>query len=113
LLLSFQVSEPDSPGRHRVVSPQQLAGRAVQSRDEIANAAVAPGGADHDLVLDGQWRRRERQVGLAVAHIGFPGDLTGFLVAGDDARRKRPVRAILRRLMRITRDDRAWTAQPG
>jgi hypothetical protein len=87
LFLSFQVSDPGSPGGHRVFSPQHLAGRAIERSDEIAHAAVAPGGADDDLVLDRKRRRGELQVRLSVAEIGFPGGFARLLVGGDDAGR--------------------------
>src|SRR5262249_16451372 len=73
--------------RHGVFAPQHFAGRAIERGNEIAHSTIAAGSADHDLVLDGQRRRRERQFRVAVAHVGFPGHLAGLFVGGDDARR--------------------------
>ena len=71
--------------RNHVFAPHQLAGRGVERGDPVAHAAVAAGGADDDLVLDGERRRGELQVGLVVA-VGLPDDLAGLLVGRDDAR---------------------------
>ena len=86
LFLSFQVSEPGSPGAGiDVFAPCDLAGRAVERRDPVAHAAVAAGGADDDLVLDGERRGGELHVDLAVGHVGVPHDLAGLLVGSDHA----------------------------
>src|SRR5262249_25388853 len=69
--------------RDDVLAPHHLAGRAVKRGDEIAHAAVAAGGADDDLVLHGEGRCGELQIGLAVGEIGLPRDLAGLLVGGD------------------------------
>ena len=55
---------------------------AIQSRTPL----VAAGGADDDLVLDGERRRGEAHVRRVGRHVGFPHHLAGFLVGGDDAR---------------------------
>ena len=48
---------------------------------------VATGGAEDNLVLDGEGGSGELQVRLAIRKIGFPGDFAGFLIGGDDAGR--------------------------
>ena len=40
--------------RNHIFAPDELAGRGIERRDEVAHAAVAAGGADDDLVLDRQ-----------------------------------------------------------
>jgi hypothetical protein len=73
--------------RHHVIPPGELAGLGVEPGDEVAHAAIAAGRADHDPILDGERGGGELQVGLLVVEIGFPFDLAGVLVGGDDAGR--------------------------
>ena len=73
--------------RHDVFAPGDLSGRGIDRHDEVAGAAVAAGGAQHDLVLDRERRRGELQVDLAVGEIALPRDLAGLLVGGDHAGR--------------------------
>src|SRR5262249_11800936 len=73
--------------RDYVVAPDELAGRGIDGGNEIAHAAIAAGSPKDDLVLDGERRRRESQLLLAVIEIGLPCDFAGFLVGRDHAGR--------------------------
>ena len=65
------------------LAPQYLAGRGVEARHPVAHALVAIGGADDDLVLDGERRRGHRHVG-GVGEAGFPHHPAGVLAGRDD-----------------------------
>src|SRR5207342_1681693 len=73
--------------RDHVFAPDHLAGGAVERRDEVAHAAVAPGGTDDDLVPNRERRGGELQIRLAIGQVRFPHDLSVVFVGGDDARR--------------------------
>lgn len=53
----------------------------------IAHPAVAAGGADDEPVLDGQRRRGEAHLRLAIGQVGLPDHFAGILVGRDDAGR--------------------------
>src|SRR5262249_27467175 len=71
--------------RDRVLFPDELAGRRIEPGDPVAHAAVAAGGADDDLILDGERRSSELEIGLTVAHVRLPDDLASILIGRDDA----------------------------
>src|SRR5262249_30545444 len=71
--------------RDRVLLPDELAGLGIESGDPVAHAAVAAGGADDDLILDGERRSSELEIGLTVAHVRLPDDLASILIGRDDA----------------------------
>ncbi len=73
--------------RDHVFAPDHLAGRAVERRDEVAHAAVAPGGADDDLVLDHERRGGELQISGCpsdrfVSHTTLPLSLLVAMMRG-------------------------------
>src|SRR5262249_2431948 len=72
--------------RNGVFTPQELPSGRIQRRHPIAGAAVAAGGPEHDLVLDGKWGAGDGYT-LGVGDVGFPYDLTGDLLGGDNPRR--------------------------
>jgi hypothetical protein len=73
-------------GRDRIFEPQALAGRSIETSDPVADALIAVGGTDDDLVLDCKRCCREGHV-RRVRERGLPDHLAGFLVGRDDARR--------------------------
>src|SRR5207247_7764476 len=69
--------------RHRVFQPDELAGGSIERCDPVADARATVGGADDDLVLDGEWRRRDDDA-RNLGERGLPNDFASLLVGGDD-----------------------------
>src|SRR5215471_2462355 len=88
LFLSFQVSEPGSPGAGitylRHASLPVAASRATMKSRTPRSPPAAP---RMILSLTASGRRGELQSGLAVGEIGLPHDFAGVLVGRDHARR--------------------------
>jgi hypothetical protein len=83
LVLSFQVSEPGSPGagNHEGL-PLRIAGPGIERGDPVAHAVVPARGADDDGVLQGKGRRRDLKIRL-IEQVLVPRDPAGLLVGSD------------------------------
>src|SRR5205085_9983353 len=69
--------------RYGELSPDQLAGRGIESADPVADTLIAVRRSDHDLVLDRERRQRERHV-RCIRKCRLPYHFAGVLIRRDD-----------------------------